>query len=56
MNAEEFIEQYGEIEVMKMMKIQQQQANKDIVEGISGLLDGRKSEMGPRRSGTMATG
>ena len=56
MNAEEFIEQYGEIEVMKMMKIW---ANKDIVDGITALgalADGRKSEMAARRSGTMATG
>ena len=55
MNAEEFIEQYGAIEVMKMQKIEE---NKYMVEVIGNIPEARKSEIpggAARRSGTLAT-
>ena len=38
MNAEEFIEQYGKIEMMKIMKIEE---NKNILEGIQSIADSK---------------
>jgi len=47
MNAEEFIEQYGKIEMMKIMKIEE---NKNILEGIQSIADSKSGIPTSRQS------